>query len=45
MIGGDFHKREGHLLADTTAGTELLRDSGRRIYSELLSREQKDTVR
>ncbi|WP_026291687.1 amidohydrolase family protein [Marinobacterium rhizophilum] len=45
MIGGEFLKREGHLLADTTAGTELLRDSGQRIYSELLSREQKDTVK
>ncbi|QTF93330.1 amidohydrolase family protein [Halomonas sp. BM-2019] len=40
MVAGEFHKRNGRLLADVAAGVRRLDASGQRIYGELMSREQ-----
>ncbi|MFC3283323.1 amidohydrolase family protein [Litchfieldella rifensis] len=39
MVAGEFHKRNGRLLAEVADGIEVLQASGHRIYSELKARE------
>ncbi|MDI5983943.1 amidohydrolase family protein [Halomonas sp. M4R5S39] len=40
MVAGEFHKRNGRLLADVAEGVRHLDASGQRIHAELMSREQ-----
>lgn len=43
MVAGEFHKRNGKLLADVEDGISHLEASGHRIYAELQSRQQEET--
>ncbi|MFW3615750.1 amidohydrolase family protein [Billgrantia antri] len=44
MVAGEFHKRDGRLLADIEEGIGQLTASGQRIYAELQSRQPEEAT-